>query len=503
MRGPPVGVDVAEHEVDDVVAEVGVAGWPDAPFEVPPVSHAAPPSPSSRRGSPAARRRRNPVLMRVFAVPSGTPSRRPISSAVHPPKHGEHDGPGLLRRQRAQPGDDPRRLDAARRLLAGDVGVAVAAERRLQQPVELVVVGRRAAPRPHGVDGDVAGDRQQPRGDRAAHAVVRRRRPPRPQERLLGDVVGERRIAGDRRGRARTPSAGSAARTPSPRRRPRPPARRRARRRRARRGTGSTRHRTTARRARRDCGAVQSRSAGRSYLLSSCPHREPEALVQRPSFPHPTRPPTARRRRRRRARRSPRAATMTTTTPRRPTRRRPPTRPRRPPRRPRRTPRRRRSRRPPSRRPADGGDGRRRRLRRSVRSSSTADGMTLYMFVPDDAGREHVRRGLPRGVAGDPRARRPPATASTRRCSPPRRGPDDGSEQATCDGWPLYTFAQDAAPGDVTGQGVGDKWYVLDATCTPIGMDARRPPRRPPPRRARRSPSPSPRSARSSSTARA
>ena len=48
--------------------------------------------------------------------------------------------------------------------------------------------------------------------------------------------------------------------------------------------------------------------------------------------------------------------------------------------------------------------------------------------------------------------------------------PDDGSEQATCDGWPLYTFAQDTAPGDVTGQGSGDVWYVLDATCTPVGM---------------------------------
>ena len=46
--------------------------------------------------------------------------------------------------------------------------------------------------------------------------------------------------------------------------------------------------------------------------------------------------------------------------------------------------------------------------------------------------------------------------------------PDDGSEQVTYNGWPLYYFAQDAAPGDVNGQGVGDIWYVVDPTGTPI-----------------------------------
>ncbi len=38
----------------------------------------------------------------------------------------------------------------------------------------------------------------------------------------------------------------------------------------------------------------------------------------------------------------------------------------------------------------------------------------------------------------------------------------DGSTQVTYRGWPLYTFEGDAAAGDVTGQGVGGKWYVLD-----------------------------------------
>ena len=81
-----------------------------------------------------------------------------------------------------------------------------------------------------------------------------------------------------------------------------------------------------------------------------------------------------------------------------------------------------------------------------------------------------MHRGLPRGVAGDPGPGDGRRRASTPRCSPPRRARTTAREQATCDGWPLYTFAQDAAPGDVTGQGVGDNWYVLDATCTPVGM---------------------------------
>jgi predicted lipoprotein with Yx(FWY)xxD motif len=38
---------------------------------------------------------------------------------------------------------------------------------------------------------------------------------------------------------------------------------------------------------------------------------------------------------------------------------------------------------------------------------------------------------------------------------------DDGTVQATYDEMPLYYFAQDAAPGDVTGQGVNEVWYVL------------------------------------------
>lgn len=41
---------------------------------------------------------------------------------------------------------------------------------------------------------------------------------------------------------------------------------------------------------------------------------------------------------------------------------------------------------------------------------------------------------------------------------------DDGSEQVTYNGWPLYYFAADAEPGDTNGQGINDVWFVLSAT---------------------------------------
>jgi len=42
----------------------------------------------------------------------------------------------------------------------------------------------------------------------------------------------------------------------------------------------------------------------------------------------------------------------------------------------------------------------------------------------------------------------------------------DGEVQITYAGAPLYTWAQDQEPGDVTGQGVQDVWFVV----TPDGQ---------------------------------
>jgi len=38
----------------------------------------------------------------------------------------------------------------------------------------------------------------------------------------------------------------------------------------------------------------------------------------------------------------------------------------------------------------------------------------------------------------------------------------DGSMQVTFNGWPLYYFAKDTKPGDVTGQNVGEVWFVIN-----------------------------------------
>ncbi len=95
-------------------------------------------------------------------------------------------------------------------------------------------------------------------------------------------------------------------------------------------------------------------------------------------------------------------------------------------------------------------------------------GKTLYIFIPDNGGAPTcyddcaatwpalladgdvaVGEGLDAGLF---------ATATR----------DDGGEQVTVDGWPLYFFANDAAPGDVNGQGVGDVWYVVGPDGTSI-----------------------------------
>jgi predicted lipoprotein with Yx(FWY)xxD motif len=46
---------------------------------------------------------------------------------------------------------------------------------------------------------------------------------------------------------------------------------------------------------------------------------------------------------------------------------------------------------------------------------------------------------------------------------------DDGGTQVTVKGLPLYYFAGDTAPGQTNGQGVGEKWYVVDAAGKLVG----------------------------------
>jgi predicted lipoprotein with Yx(FWY)xxD motif len=88
-------------------------------------------------------------------------------------------------------------------------------------------------------------------------------------------------------------------------------------------------------------------------------------------------------------------------------------------------------------------------------------GNTLYLFTKDAPGTSNCNDDcaanwppfyaddgvtLPDGVAGE--------LGEIDR--------DDGTEQTTYNGWPLYYWINDQAPGDTTGQGVGEVWYVVE-----------------------------------------
>jgi predicted lipoprotein with Yx(FWY)xxD motif len=95
-------------------------------------------------------------------------------------------------------------------------------------------------------------------------------------------------------------------------------------------------------------------------------------------------------------------------------------------------------------------------------------GYTLYMYVPDHHGasrcaglcaRQWPPLVLPRGVSR-PRAGpgiRPELLGTVRR--------GDGSLQETYDGWPLYLWQGDEAPGWATGQAEDmGLWYAMSIT---------------------------------------
>jgi predicted lipoprotein with Yx(FWY)xxD motif len=101
-----------------------------------------------------------------------------------------------------------------------------------------------------------------------------------------------------------------------------------------------------------------------------------------------------------------------------------------------------------------------------------ADGMTLYAFTPDTAGTSTcydacaaawpalVTDGAAAPTAGD-------GLDASKLTTTDRT---DGTKQVKYGDWPLYYFASDTAAGDTNGQGVGGKWFVIDATGALIGQ---------------------------------
>jgi predicted lipoprotein with Yx(FWY)xxD motif len=93
----------------------------------------------------------------------------------------------------------------------------------------------------------------------------------------------------------------------------------------------------------------------------------------------------------------------------------------------------------------------------------TADGMTVYMFDND------TQSSGVSSCTGQCLAQWPPVLTTS--AAPTGDGiigelgtiqTPGGELQITVNGWPVYLFAGDTAPGDVTGQGLGGIWWVLN-----------------------------------------
>jgi predicted lipoprotein with Yx(FWY)xxD motif len=94
-----------------------------------------------------------------------------------------------------------------------------------------------------------------------------------------------------------------------------------------------------------------------------------------------------------------------------------------------------------------------------------ADGKTLYIFTPDaDAAGKSVCNGEC-ATAWPPLMGDAAPTVGTGLDASDFTTitRDDGTKQIAFYGQPLYYFAADAAAGDVKGQGLNEKWYVIGA----------------------------------------
>jgi predicted lipoprotein with Yx(FWY)xxD motif len=96
-----------------------------------------------------------------------------------------------------------------------------------------------------------------------------------------------------------------------------------------------------------------------------------------------------------------------------------------------------------------------------------AKGMTLYYYTPDKGAGKVTCTGpcltawppvlLPSGVTQPTGG--PGITGTLGVLASP-----NGGQQVTYNGWPLYTWQKDTAPGMTTGQNVGGKWFVVTPT---------------------------------------
>jgi len=92
------------------------------------------------------------------------------------------------------------------------------------------------------------------------------------------------------------------------------------------------------------------------------------------------------------------------------------------------------------------------------------NGMTLYYYTPDKGTRQATCTGqclalwppllMPAGITKPTGEKGVNGTLGT--VTSPA-----GGMQVTYNGWPLYFWTKDKAPGDTTGQNVAGKWFVV------------------------------------------
>jgi predicted lipoprotein with Yx(FWY)xxD motif/plastocyanin len=100
-----------------------------------------------------------------------------------------------------------------------------------------------------------------------------------------------------------------------------------------------------------------------------------------------------------------------------------------------------------------------------------AKGMTLYLFTKDADGKSACEAACaelwpPLMAAGAPTAG---SGVDASKLSTITR--TDGSTQVALAGHPLYLYAKDTKPGDVTGQGVGGVWFAVRPDGTPVAAE--------------------------------
>jgi predicted lipoprotein with Yx(FWY)xxD motif len=101
-------------------------------------------------------------------------------------------------------------------------------------------------------------------------------------------------------------------------------------------------------------------------------------------------------------------------------------------------------------------------------------GFTLYLYEPD-AQSGHSRCSGPCAVEWSPltvpNGTLPISGPGARSSLLSTTHRSDGTTQVTYNGWPLYTWAEDMAPGQATGEGLdnlGGLWFVLNSSGNAI-----------------------------------